>query len=317
MRGNKKDGIISLLMSKDFVSGEQISRSLGISRVMVNRYVRMLRNEGFDIEIRKGRGYRLNNVPDVIYPSLISFKSSVLSGYKFVIFDSLPSTNSFCLENASKLSHKTVVIANDQTKGRGRMERIWISEKGKDLTMSIFLKPGIYADEVIKYSISASLAVFDTLRDFDIDNVFIKWPNDIMYENKKICGILTETTIQYDTKLVENLVIGIGLNVNSSPGSRIQNAISMFDVLGFEIKRSVIVGKIVEAFDKYVSLSYGEVFERWRSNMGFIGKVVLIKFGDEELLCRFIDVSKSGEIIVEKDNEIKKFGFGEVSLVLG
>lgn len=314
-RRNKKEDVLEILLGNDFVSGEYISDLLNISRVMVNRYVKELISEGFEIESLKHRGYRLKMVPDVVYTPMIKSRFDI-KDYNVIIFNTLPSTNSYCLSNADKLADKTVIIARHQTQGRGRLDRSWYSENDKDITMSILLKPNIPVDKVMKYTISASLSVLDALKDFDIEDISIKWPNDIYYKDKKICGILTETTLQYDTGLVENLVIGIGLNVNSEVSKVIPNAISMYEILGFEIKRYTIIGKIISSFDHHINQTYDELFENWRKNIGFIGKKIIVKVGNEEIKCRFIDVSKTGEIIVEENNTIRKFGYGEVSIIL-
>lgn len=313
-RRNKKEEVLEILLKNDFVSGEYISSLLGISRVMVNRYVKELIAEGFEIETQKHRGYKLKAVPDVIYSSMITSRFDIKE-YTVMIFNTLPSTNTYCLANADKLKDKTIVIARNQTQGRGRLDRSWYSEKDKDITMSILLKPNIPVDKVIKYTISVALSVFDALKDFDIEDIFIKWPNDIYYKDKKICGILTETTIQYDTGLVENLVLGIGLNVNSEVSKVIPTAISMYEILGYEIKRYTIIGKIISSFDNYIKLPYEELFEKWKKNLGLIGRKIILKVGNEEIKCRLIDVSKTGEIIVEENNTIRKFGYGEVSII--
>lgn len=317
MKEDRKDRIIEILLASGFISGEVISSKLGISRVMVNRYIKELQYEGFDIEINKYKGYKLKNTPDKLYPSLVKHNNPEIQKYKFLIFDELLSTNTYCLNNSQDLDDRTVVIANYQTQGKGRMGREWVSEKDKDITMSILMKPGCSVNEVIRYTVSLSLAVLDAIRDFDIDEVFIKWPNDIYYKDKKICGVLTETTIQYDTGIVENLVIGVGLNVNSTPSKFIPSATSLFEILGFEIKRTTIINKILGNFERNISTSYEVVFDRWKENIGFIGKKVVVRHGNEEIRCRFVDVSKTGEIIVEDNNTIRKFGFGEVSLIVG
>ncbi|MEN2997652.1 MAG: biotin--[acetyl-CoA-carboxylase] ligase [Brevinematia bacterium] len=314
MKKNKKDELLSVLLNGGIISGENIAKTIGISRVMVNRYIKDLQKEGFEIETYKGIGYRIATIPDVMYPSLIKSRGGPISEYEILVFDSLPSTNDYCLKNSDTIRNKTVVIAREQTKGRGRLGRSWYSEKDKDITMSIVLKPMVSTDTIIRYSISISLSVVDTLREFDIEEIFIKWPNDIYYNDKKLCGILIESTIQCDTGLVELLVLGIGLNVNSCTSRTIPTATSVYEILGFEVKRATIINKIISNFEENLSLNYDTLFKKWKGNMGLIGKNIIIKSGDEEIKCKFIDVSKSGEIIVEENNKIRKFSFGEVSL---
>lgn len=323
MKYDIKNRLIQLLLEGwdtssggKIVSGERISKELGITRVMVNRYIKELMGEGFVIESKKYKGYRVLNIPDVLYSSVIQLKYAGKNSFKFIILDKLLSTNTYCLENARNLDDRTVVIANHQTQGKGRLGRSWYSEEGKDITMSILLKTNIHIDEVVKYTMSASLSVLEALRSFDIDNLFIKWPNDIMYNNKKVCGILVETILEYTTGLVEELVIGIGLNVNSNPSKVIKTSTSVYEILGFEVKRYSLIGMILSNFDSFLNKPYDYIFTSWKKNLGYIGKKVRLNYGNESLDCVLVDVSKTGEIIVDDNNTIKKFSFGEVSLVV-
>jgi BirA family biotin operon repressor/biotin-[acetyl-CoA-carboxylase] ligase len=175
------------------------------------------------------------------------------------------------------------------------------------------LKPNSEVN-VLKYIISSSLAVLRTLRNFDVSDLFIKWPNDIYYKDKKLCGILTETSIEMTSKVVEAVVIGIGLNVNSTISQRVENAISLYEILGFQVKRVSIISQILSYFDEFVNTSYDSIFSEWKENMGYLGEEVIVKKGDEEIECRFVDVSRSGEIVVEKDRRIMMFSFGEITL---
>lgn len=323
MKFDIKNRILELLLEgwdasgkSKTVSGEKISKELGISRVMVNRYIRELMDEGFIIEAKKYKGYRVINIPDVIYPSVIRLKYTGNNEFKFIIFDEISSTNTYCLENAKNLEDRTVVIANHQTQGKGRFGRSWYSENSKDITMSILLKPNIHIDEVVKYTMSASIAVLEALRNLDIDNLFIKWPNDIMYNDRKLCGILVETILEYTTGLVETIVIGIGLNVNSSPSRIIPTSTSVYEILGFEVKRYSLIGMILSNFDSILQMTYNSIFTEWKKNIGYIGKRICVKYGDVSLQCTLVDVSRTGEIIVDDNNTIKKFSFGEVSLIV-
>jgi len=310
-----KDQIIYyLLFSSDFVSGDKISKSIGVSRTIINRYMRELILEGFNIEIHKKKGYKIISYPDVIYPSLIYSRLGELDKkYDVLVFNEIDSTNTYCLKNFDKLNDNTVLIGRNQTKGKGRFGREWISEKDKDITMSILVKPNKDVS-ILHYTISSSLAVLKALNDFDISDLFIKWPNDIYYKDKKLCGILAETSMELTSKVVEAVVIGIGLNVNSLISSKVEGSISLYEILGFQIKRVSLISKVISYFNEFLNTSYEKLFLEWKKNMGYIGKKVVLRRGKEEIHCRLIDVSKSGEIIVEKDNTVMMFDFGEISL---
>ncbi|MGB9621539.1 MAG: biotin--[acetyl-CoA-carboxylase] ligase [Brevinematia bacterium] len=315
MRKNRKNEILQkLLHTHNFVSGEEISKSLNISRVMVNRYIKELTKEGFEIEAQKNKGYKLNIIPDVIYKSLIEDKLNNTK-YNIIILDEVDSTNSFAISNIEKLQDRTVIIAKNQVLGKGRMGRSWISEKDKDITMSIILKPNIQIDNLFKYIVYTSLAVFKSLKDFDIDDIFIKWPNDIIYKNKKLCGILIETTIQLETKVLESIVIGVGLNVNSKISERIPTATSVSEILGFEVKRDVIISKILNNFENLLSSDFEKTFNEWKERVAYIGKEIILSSIDGDKKCKLLDVSKTGEIVVEEEGgTLKIYTSGEISL---
>ncbi len=314
-KGTIKDRIINCLLTReDFVSGDVIAKEIGVSRTIINRYIKELLLEGFDIESRKKEGYKLVSYPDVLYPSLINFRLGELSRkYSIVIFDEIDSTNTYCLKNFDRMNDYTVLIARAQLSGKGRFGREWISEKDRDITMSILLKPNSEVN-VLKYIIASSLAVLRTLRSFDVSDLFIKWPNDIYYGGRKLCGILTETSIEMTSKVVEAIVIGIGLNVNSVISEKVENAISLYEILGFQVRRVFIISQILTYFDEFMNMNYDEIFSEWKENMGYLGEEIIVKRGDEELECRFVDVSRSGEIVVEKDRKIMMFSFGEITL---
>lgn len=314
MRTSRKEKVLEkLINSKFFISGEIISKELGISRTMVNRYIKELIKEGFEIDTKNNKGYKLKIVPDVLYKPLIENKLEN-KNYEIVILDDVDSTNNFAISNIQKFPDRTVVIAKNQTSGRGRMGRTWISEKDKDITMSIILKPNSPIDNLFKYVVYTSLAVFKTLKEFDIENISIKWPNDIIYKDKKLCGILIETTLELETKTIEAVIIGIGLNVNSRISNELPTAISVSEILGFEVKRNIIIAKILNIFERLINSNFESVLEEWKQKIAYLREYINIHLPNGEIRCKFLDISKTGEIIVEENGTIKMYNSGEISL---
>ena len=198
---------------KEYISGEEISRRLGVSRTAVWKYINRLRQEGYNIESQTNSGYKLVQSPD----TLSSFEIQPLLKTRFIgreilYFDSIDSTNSYAKKMGEEnIKDGTVIIADEQTSGRGRLGRQWMSPKGKGIWMTILLKPHIAPSEASKITLAAAYALCTALDKCGLD-VRIKWPNDIVVNGKKLCGILTEMSADMD--IIKYIVVGIGLNAN-------------------------------------------------------------------------------------------------------
>ena len=178
---------------------------------------------------------------------------------KLIKLDAIDSTNDFlkALASQDELDNFTVVTAENQTKGKGQMGSKWQSESGKNLIMSALVKDFLYDNEqVFNLSIIVSLAVIETLKSFDIPNLCIKWPNDIMAYNKKIGGILIENTIKSDGRIVS--VVGLGLNVNQTNFDGLPNASSLAIICKAEFDKDSLPFLIIEKMKQRIEL--------WKTN---------------------------------------------------
>ena len=238
-------------------------------------------------------------------------------------YETLESTNKKAKECADSLSHMDVIVTKEQTGGRGRMGRQWESKKGKDLMMTIVLKPKISPKLISMLTIVMALAVREALCDLrnDSDNAahmdlpMIKWPNDIVISSKKVCGILTESSLIGDE--VKYVIIGCGVNVRSEDFSlSIENMAGSIKTLwGMDIEPEVVMSKILELFEKYYEAF---IRDKGLTNMVSLYNQSLVSMDKEVIvdekrgICR--GINNQGELLVERNNKIKCICAGEVSV---
>jgi len=238
----------------NFVSGEDISRQLGITRAAVWKYIRLLQSEGYLIESSTKKGYCLRQVPDILDEVLLTrgLNTSIL-GRNVEIHSSIGSTNARAKELAlSGAREGTVVIADEQVQGRGRLGRSWVSPPGKGIWMSVILRPRLSSQQVPRITIMTAVAVANALKRSAQIDVGIKWPNDVVCGGKKLCGILTE--VHAEPEVIHYAVVGIGLNVNLSfedlPEDIRDIATSLRIEKGKEFNRADIIKSILQEMEK-------------------------------------------------------------------
>ena len=182
------------------LSGEKISKLLGVSRMAVWKHVKSLKEEGYSILTVGKKGYVLEEVPDKLLPQelAVNLRTEWL-GHNIIYQESVQSTNDAAkLEAQNGAIHGTVVVAEEQLKGRGRIQRGWYSPKGEGLWLSVILRPDWLPQEAAKCTLMAAVVLHRVFAKLYALNVGIKWPNDIYIDNKKLVGILTEMNAQMD-----------------------------------------------------------------------------------------------------------------------
>ena len=214
-----KEKILKLLRSSKtgFLSGEELARKCGISRTMVWKHIKTLEREGFVVEAVPSQGYRIASEPDILRQSDIKpgLKTRIIGKELFLLPEAV-STNTLAMEMASKGAPEgTVVLAEMQTGGKGRLGRKWISPKG-NLYMSVVLRPNIPAHKAPLLTLMAAVAVVSAIRTVCGVQAAIKWPNDILIASKKAGGLLTEMSAEQDR--IRHIVLGVGVDVNMEPG---------------------------------------------------------------------------------------------------
>ena len=247
--------------AEDHLSGQDICRSLGVSRTAVWKHIGTLRNLGYQITGSPHRGYRLDSAPNTpLAFEVIPRLKTTRFGHELLFLPETDSTNRHLAGLADRgEAEGTVVVADKQTGGRGRMDRAWFSPPDTNLYFSILLRPDIPPQRVPSLSLAIGLGVVRALRRlFPGLDIAIKWPNDLFCGGRKVAGILCE--MQSEVDRVHYIIVGIGLNVNQSeadlPVGLRPIATSLRDVTGRELSRPALLAEIL--------LQLEMVYDRWR-----------------------------------------------------
>ena len=324
---SSRDEVLSLLREEgEFLSGQEVSRRLGLSRAAVWKAVDALRGAGYEIEARTGLGYRLAAAPDVLTEAEIrSFlgPTSVV-GRELRCFDELDSTNNY-LKAQTATPDGTAAVADSQTAGRGRMDRSFQSPKGQGIYLSVLLRPPLPPERLPPVTALAGVSVCGAVERVCGVRPGRKWPNDPVLAGKKLCGILTEMSLEAETGRVQSLVLGIGINVGQrpedfSPEVR-EVATSLGQVLGRAVSRPRLAAALLEELDRaYAALLAGDLSEYreiYRRDCVNLGKTVqLIPFGGgERETAQAVDVDGEFNLVVRgADGGERAIRSGEVSV---
>lgn len=317
-----KNKILNLLKEKDgFISGEKIAKDFNMTRAGVWKHINSLKEEGYIIESISKKGYRLISTPDILsYEEIEPYLKTSLIGRNLHYYNSIDSTNNKGKEIASSEKEGTLIVAEEQIRGKGRLGRDWLSSEGKGIYMSIILKPDLEPMKVSRITLIAAAAVNKALLKQAIESS-IKWPNDILINGKKICGILTE--VSGELNMLDYVVIGIGVNVSLSktdiPKELKDIATSINMEEGKAINRKQLMANILNEFeDFYMDFkengNISRVVKICKENSAVLGKEVNVIKGNQSRRGIAIDISNTGELIVEFDTGIEKIYSGEVSV---
>jgi len=288
------------------VSGEELSRAIGISRTAIWKHIERLREEGYDIAASPHLGYKLVSAPDRLTEIELGWqlKTKVI-GKKIISYKEINSTNDAAYSLAASGSAEgTVVIAEYQMKGRGRLGRKWISPKGKGAYFSVILRPDILPTELSVITLFSSLAVAKTVREAVGLPAFIKWPNDILIKGQKVCGVLTELNGEMDK--VNFVIAGIGININTSRELLPEGATSLSEEKGARISRLEFVRKLFRNLDEYYRiLKNGKIeaiLKEYKKLSGVLDRRVQIDYHNSLVSGVATDVDKDGALILRLDS---------------
>ena len=301
-----KDRIVKILkQNKGIVSGQSLSEQLGISRVAVWKHIQKLQELGYDI-LATANGYRLENCPDVPYPWEFPGWES-----RIIYYPELTSTMVAAKELArNDCPDFTTVVAGRQTGGRGRLNRIWTSEEG-GLYFTMVLRPDLPPVLSFKVGFLASLTLSQTLNElFDI-GARVKWPNDILVNERKISGMLSELEAEADRVAFIN--IGVGINVNNDPPKVQPAATSIKRILGREVSKKDILFRYLDAFEKKVQTAdFDRIVQEWKQYTVTLNRNVCVVTNKEVVTGRAIDVDDSGALILRcTDGSLQKIIYGD------
>lgn len=317
----KKRLLEILKNEKDFVSGEKISEEFGVSRTYIWKLIRALKEDGYIIESGSNRGYKFIESPDILtYEEIKDFLNTNTIGRDIEYFKTIDSTNTYAKKVAKDSAEGKIIVSEEQTEGKGRLGRYWKSENKNGLYFSIILKPKLSPENISRLTLIGAAAVYLGLKEMDIETK-IKWPNDILINNKKICGILTEMSGEIGR--IDYIIMGIGINVNNDVDNfdnelKIKGS-SLKIELNREIDRKRLFGNIINNFEElYYQFieedNFSKTLEIARENSILIGKEARIVNNKNEEFVKVIDINEDGELVVEKDGVKTVVYSGEVSL---
>lgn len=286
-------------------SGESISAELGVSRVTVWKHIQKLQELGYKIDSTP-KGYQLHESPDTPFPWEMTGREESVFYYP-----ELTSTMDVAKEMARQgAQHLSVIVAERQNKGRGRLSRRWVSKDG-GLYFTVILRPQVPLNLAGRYNFAASVALVKVFRELYQVEAHVKWPNDILINEKKLCGMISEIDAAED--MVAFLNIGIGINVNNDPTPEEPNATSLCNVLGRQVNRQEILASFLDKFDHTIqNQTLDAIIEEWKEYTITLNRQVKIVTTRDTHEGRAVDIDEDGALILEQaDNSLLKVVYGD------
>lgn len=318
--------ILKLLQENEgqFVSGERISEEMGITRAAIWKSIDALRKEGYEIESKTKLGYRLLASPDKATAENVGARiSTKIVGRSIVYFESIDSTNNYAKQAALQGGEDgLVVIANEQTGGRGRSGRSFQSPPDKGLYLTALLRPKAAPAEVLSVTALAAVAVCNAVERTCGVRPGIKWTNDLILNGKKLTGILTEMGVEGESGALQYVVIGIGVNANHERSDFsdevAEMATSLRMELGHPVSRAALAAALIEELDALYACLGGDLsgyLEQYRADCVTLGKQVRILGSGAERTGEAVGIDDSfGLIVRREDGTLETIRSGEVSV---
>ncbi|WP_028391529.1 biotin--[acetyl-CoA-carboxylase] ligase [Bacillus cihuensis] len=290
-----------------FVSGQEIADYVGCSRTAVWKHIEELRNEGYVVEAIRNKGYRIISAPGNVTSNEIQIGLQTTAfGQNIHYEESVDSTQKIANRLANEdAAEGTIVIAEEQTLGKGRLSRNWHSPKFTGIWMSLILRPNIPFHEAPQLTLLAAVAVAQAIEDVTDLTPEIKWPNDLLIKGKKVTGILTE--LQAESDRIHSVIVGMGINVNqklSDFPEELQNtATSLFIESGKNISRSALIQQILLNMEKlyhtYLQHGFNPVKLLWESYAVSLGKELKATTVNETIIGKALGITDSGVLLLE------------------
>lgn len=317
-----KSEILEALRDTDgYVSGQDLCNKFGVSRTAVWKAIKQLKEAGYEIEAVPNKGYHIVSAPDLMNKvELESIRNTTWAGQEIYYYDVTDSTNIRAKELAEE-GHPsgTLVVADRQESGRGRRGRSWDSPSGTGIFMTLLLKPEMNPNHASMLTLVAAMAVARAISKCADTEALIKWPNDIVIGGKKICGILTEMSAQFD--FINHIVIGIGINVHNEhfPEEIAETASSILLQTGKRIRRAELIEQILEQFEHYYAIfmeteDLSGLVKEYNSILVNMNKSVRVLDPKEPFEGKAMGITKKGELIVDTWESRKMVSSGEVSV---
>lgn len=318
-----KAKILELLReSSDYISGQELCGHFGVSRTAVWKVINQLKEEGYEIEAVQNRGYRLKSVPEVLSESELKSRiHTKWAGRNIHYLEETDSTNNDAKRYMEMGDvHGTLIVANGQSAGRGRRGHLWESPKGSAVYMSIGMKPDLAPQKASMLTLVMAVSAAEAIEEQSGLQAWIKWPNDIVVNKRKVCGILTEMILE--AEYIRSVVIGVGINVNQKeiPAGLAETATSLYVETGEQLSRAAMVESVMRHFEQnyecfHQTLDLSGLLERYHTRLANKDNRVRVldPKGDYEGIAR--GIRNTGELIVElQDGTIRDVYAGEVSV---
>ena len=326
METTASGAILRLLRDQGgFVSGETISRELCVSRTAIWKQINTLRNQGYVIEAVPSRGYLLKSAPDVLtVEEIATHLNAPLIGRRLICRSTTISTNADAFKLAEEGADEgTVVLADCQSGGKGRMGRVWASPAGVNLYFSVILRPAIMPFEAPQLTFLSAVAVARAIEKVECLKPRIKWPNDVLLDGRKVAGLLNEMSAETDG--VNFVILGVGINLNMTGGLFPENlrhpATSLLLESGKPVARAVFAASVLVELDRlyaeFRERGFGTVREEWRSRCNAYGRELVVQDGDRQAARgMFAGIDGSGALLVRVGNgEITRILSGDVRIL--
>ncbi|KUK85754.1 MAG: Biotin--(Acetyl-COA-carboxylase) synthetase [candidate division TA06 bacterium 34_109] len=305
--------VLPLLSEENFISGEKLSSELSLSRVAVWKQIQKLKQLGYHISTDARKGYRIISRPDILFPyEIYQNLSTAYIGQVIYYFPQLESTNIIAkqkvLNREEKVPEGTIIIAEQQNAGKGRLGKKWFSPPG-GIWLSLILYPKLTPSYMPIITLMTAIVVAKIISALiPTIKVQIKWPNDVLIDGKKVCGILTEMSVV--AKNIGWVIVGIGINVNNNlsefPEDIQRNSISLKAVTGKEIPRRKLVQHLCVEFEnqyeRYKKDGFLFILEEWKKYNDTIGRIIEVDVGNRVIAGEAIDINDKGALILKTED---------------
>lgn len=305
-----------------YISGSALAEQLGVSRNAVWKAVKALESEGYVIDSVTAKGYRLSGQSNHLSAHLISAKvNASVIGSNIIVLDETDSTNNYAKKlTAGEAPSGTVIVADRQTAGKGRMGRSFVSPSGKGLYMSVIVHPEFSIQTAPLITSAAAVATAEAIESLCKTDVRIKWVNDLYINGKKIVGILTEASVDMEMRTLDIAVIGIGINVRSIGDSFDEElsarATSIQDETGVVLDRNELCAAVINHLDAHLArIESREFLREYRRRELLTGNMITAQIGSETLTGKAVGIDRNANLMVETENGIvRSLSSGEANL---
>ena len=316
--------LVEVLSDGEFHSGEQLGESLGVSRTAVWKKLKKLEDIGLHLESVTGKGYRLSGGLDLlsegaVKEALSPQAASLVS--ELVLSSVVDSTNTVAMRNAVQgCTSGSVVVAEQQTAGRGRRGRVWQSPFGKNLYFSVVWNFSGGAAALEGLSLVVALGLIRALSSLGVDGLSVKWPNDLLCDGRKLAGILLEMT--GDAAGPCSVVIGVGLNVelDDHVKKQIDQSVAGLSELAVDVSRSqvlaLVLSELLPILDNYEQTGFAAFVDEWHQYDAFMGRQVCLTHGEQVIVGSSQGVAADGAVVIDVGGVRRSFKGGELSLRL-